>query len=314
MLRFPPSHDGLCSSSTIQERLVLARLTIVEKGRSRIYDICEEVVRIGGSSDNNIELSDPSASKSHCEIRQTSKGFRLVDLESKHGTAVNGDFVNQAVLEPGDKVQVGKSVLVFEEASSARVQVQSPARSTGGRARRPAPVPLRSRDDDGERSWHRHKKGMPGWAVGLIVAGSAGLLMLMVFGIISSSSKDDPGVTVIRQAQFLYDEGEPEKALTKLKEVDGIRGVPAWALSERDRLAGECNNRLEEARLFGLHNQAKREMNLIYRFVEKSTDYAEINRKLDEVVKRYEDHGDIVKRLGPELDRLRKKYPRPGKP
>ena len=66
-------------------------------------------VRIGRAPENDIVVSDPTASREHAEIRNVAGGYRIVDLDSSHGTFVNGQRVTDAALSDGDVVRVGSS-------------------------------------------------------------------------------------------------------------------------------------------------------------------------------------------------------------
>jgi pSer/pThr/pTyr-binding forkhead associated (FHA) protein len=42
-------------------------------------------------------------------------GYKLVDLESRNGTLVNGSPINQHILKPGDVIRIGATEIVFED-------------------------------------------------------------------------------------------------------------------------------------------------------------------------------------------------------
>jgi two-component system cell cycle sensor histidine kinase/response regulator CckA len=60
-------------------------------------------------------LSDDGVSRHHVRfMRTTDDGFRVVDLESRNGTFVNGARVRERVLQSGDKIAVGaRTILLF---------------------------------------------------------------------------------------------------------------------------------------------------------------------------------------------------------
>ena len=66
-------------------------------------------VRIGRAPENDIVISDPTASRQHAELRNVAGECRIVDLDSSHGTFVNGQRVTDAALSEGDTVQVGSA-------------------------------------------------------------------------------------------------------------------------------------------------------------------------------------------------------------
>ena len=69
---------------------------------------------IGRSRRCDIVLADPNVSRQHAEIRRQDDGFMLRDLGSTNGTRLNRRDVKQAVLQHGDRVELGTTELVFE--------------------------------------------------------------------------------------------------------------------------------------------------------------------------------------------------------
>lgn len=68
---------------------------------------------IGRSDDNVVTLSDNGASRQHCVIEYRGGDFVLCDLQSTNGTHLNGEAVQQRVLEFGDRVDVSDSAMIF---------------------------------------------------------------------------------------------------------------------------------------------------------------------------------------------------------
>ncbi len=75
--------------------------------RSRI-PIAPLPFRIGRGPDNELILRDSRASRSHATIQHTENGFVIEDLNSLHGTWVNGDRIEATrSLKPGDAIDFG---------------------------------------------------------------------------------------------------------------------------------------------------------------------------------------------------------------
>jgi len=92
----------------------MAKLTIREGGKSTVYEILDEVVSIGRREGMSVRVSDPHVGSEHCQIRQVpGVGYKLIDLESRNGTKVNGKFVNQHVLANGDEIELGEVKITF---------------------------------------------------------------------------------------------------------------------------------------------------------------------------------------------------------
>src|SRR5437588_1033049 len=71
-------------------------------------------VLIGRSRDCDITLEDPNASRRHAEVRNQDGHWVVTDLGSTNGIKVNGRRVEEAVLAPGDEIELGLARLRFE--------------------------------------------------------------------------------------------------------------------------------------------------------------------------------------------------------
>jgi hypothetical protein len=70
---------------------------------------------IGRSRDCEIVLDDVGISRRHAEIRPSGGGWTIEDLGSTNGVVVNGQDIRGAQpLNPGDRVQLGSTEIVFE--------------------------------------------------------------------------------------------------------------------------------------------------------------------------------------------------------
>jgi len=74
-------------------------------------------VVIGRGDDVDIKTSDRWVSRRHCELRRRGNQIEVRDLESRHGTYVNGEKTPFALLKPGDELCVGLSVFRLAERS-----------------------------------------------------------------------------------------------------------------------------------------------------------------------------------------------------
>jgi len=89
-------------------------LLVVEHGRDRGRDFVlqEGETTIGRGIDNEVILSDVSVSRRHVRIDREGSALTLHDLGSGNGTSVNGHRVRSVLLEDGDRIELGESVLV----------------------------------------------------------------------------------------------------------------------------------------------------------------------------------------------------------
>lgn len=76
-------------------------------------DLSAVVTRLGRHPDSEINLDDITVSRRHAEVERTARGYVVRDVGSLNGTYVNGQRIDEALLQQGDEVQVGKFRLVF---------------------------------------------------------------------------------------------------------------------------------------------------------------------------------------------------------
>jgi phosphoserine phosphatase RsbU/P len=83
-------------------------------------------VTLGRSSTNDVPLADRTLSRVHARLEEADGHLRLVDLGSRNGTAVNGSRITDPViLRPGDRIQLGETVLDVLEESTTRVVIDA---------------------------------------------------------------------------------------------------------------------------------------------------------------------------------------------
>src|SRR3954452_25617591 len=86
---------------------------------------------MGRDQSNPIRLHDTEVSRRHAEVRPVDDSYRIVDLGSANGTFGNGQPIDQAPLRSGDRLQLGQTVMLFNEGGgterdlTARVDVLS---------------------------------------------------------------------------------------------------------------------------------------------------------------------------------------------
>ena len=83
----------------------------IDKGR--VFRDLPVPVTIGREEGNILRLNDERVSRYHAKVQTDSDDFILTDLESTNGTKVNGNIVQIRRLRFGDRVSVGRSLLLF---------------------------------------------------------------------------------------------------------------------------------------------------------------------------------------------------------
>jgi signal transduction histidine kinase len=88
---------------------------IVIKGtdEGKQFELTEPVVSVGREASSRLRLSDTEVSRRHAEFRQTPGGYRVVDVGSANGTFVNNQPATDVLLQAGDHVRIGQTLLVY---------------------------------------------------------------------------------------------------------------------------------------------------------------------------------------------------------
>lgn len=86
----------------------------LEKGH--VYLNLLTPVTIGREDENTIRLNDERVSRFHAKVQEDGGRVILTDLDSTNGTRVNGHPVQMRILQYGDQVSLGRSLLVFGSA------------------------------------------------------------------------------------------------------------------------------------------------------------------------------------------------------
>lgn len=88
-----------------------------------------EELFVGRATNGDIVLSDPLVSRRHCRVVRTSAALTVSDLESSHGTFINGSRIVEGELNPGDTLTVGNTDIDVDPAR--QLVVRSDATRTG---------------------------------------------------------------------------------------------------------------------------------------------------------------------------------------
>ncbi len=94
---------------------MLVSLTVLEgPDQETALDFGERTVYIGRRRENEMVLTDKNASRLHAYIEYERHRHVLCDAGSLNGTFLNGTRVEEAVLQDGDEIRVGSSLLLYE--------------------------------------------------------------------------------------------------------------------------------------------------------------------------------------------------------
>lgn len=297
----------------------MPKILIQEGGQQSVFELFDDEITIGRGAANAIQVADGHASKHHAVIRRLGGRVKLVDLESKNGTRVNGEFKNQRWLAHGDVVAIGAMSMTFDGSDLAAAPVPvaaayaapavvsgpalsvmaAPAAASSPPAAPPAapraaarPSARRARDDDDERE--ERPRGVPrrsnnNAAVAMMVGlGVVGLVVILVMLVGGGAGKN---ALALRTAKQVYDRDGAAAAAAYLRansdpsDVDGYVSVAARLKEWDSMVAHEGDDALvEEAKLV----MKKLIRDRIEQHMNQLTDEA-LGRRALEFVEKYKD-------------------------
>jgi hypothetical protein len=103
--------------------------------RGRVYRDIAIPVSIGREEGNSLRLNDERVSRFHSKVQVDGDDYILTDLESTNGTRVNGTAIQIRRLRIGDRVGVGRSLLLF----GSNEEIAARMASLAGVGHSPAP-------------------------------------------------------------------------------------------------------------------------------------------------------------------------------
>ncbi len=102
----------------------MIRLSVQDGTRRQAVDVEGAVARIGRVPECEVQLpGDPTVSRVHAVIEQTSEGLVLTDPGSRNGTYLNGERLTRPrLVNPSDRVRIGPFVIVLQSAEDAYLE------------------------------------------------------------------------------------------------------------------------------------------------------------------------------------------------
>ncbi len=141
---------------------------------------------VGRAESCDLVLADADASREHIEFIRDLNGTLVRDLDSKNGLTVNGKLTVQKRLEDRDELQVGATLIVYEDPASAQLaRLQNAADEKIDAL--PSVDPMESPDSNGSQDSRRPERtddrrsrraSRPKPTAEMLIFGLAGLLVL----------------------------------------------------------------------------------------------------------------------------------------
>jgi pSer/pThr/pTyr-binding forkhead associated (FHA) protein len=89
-------------------------VTFKADGERRSFSLPKDITVIGRREDCDIRIPLGEVSRKHCRLIIEVETLRVEDMGSSNGTFLNGARVQEAVVQPGDALQVGSVVFVVQ--------------------------------------------------------------------------------------------------------------------------------------------------------------------------------------------------------
>lgn len=115
-----PVAVALCLTFVVRDTVVVKKASLlvvqgVEQGTR--FELLDRPLSLGRDARNEIRILDSEVSRLHATIQRVKDDFVLTDRNSSNGTFVNGVVIRSHVLVDGDQVQLGNSLLLFNDSS-----------------------------------------------------------------------------------------------------------------------------------------------------------------------------------------------------
>ena len=79
-------------------------------GRERRYRVSRQPLTLGRDPACDIQVDAPNVSRHHARLQPTESGCEITDLQSANGVYVNGRLVTRKILQPGDRISLGREM------------------------------------------------------------------------------------------------------------------------------------------------------------------------------------------------------------
>lgn len=215
----------------------MACLFVIQgRDQGKRFELEASVVGVGRDGSNPIRLHDVEVSRRHAQVVRAEGSFRLVDLGSSNGTFVNEQRIDQHILASGDRVQVGRSLLIFtgnEDRSSidlaAEVDIiQSGPASDGSRI-----VSSISREQ-GSHLWNDADLSASPW-----LARARSNLQIMYRTALAVSHTLDIDQLLQRIMELIFEWVEADRGCVMLVDWESGEAIPKVFRSRRDQRNSE---------------------------------------------------------------------------
>lgn len=271
----------------------MGQLKVRDEDGERMVALDRPTMTVGRSKENEIVVKSSQCSRRHCQVEKVDQGFKLIDLESRNGTKVNGKFVNQHLLMHGDKVVIGDVTLEFDDPTAVTgrtVPVESPVQMEqvarqhvrdavmAEQARRVEAATAAAPEERQARLSRRRRQKSFG---GLAVLGGAAVGVVLLMVVMRNLNRETPEA---KRGREVYEKAvgaqnsNPEQALQDLEQIPRTAG--SW-YTKAQELKTVLSRKIQESR-DAVSKEAEEEYKEIDRFCQEHPEkYEEIIKRLD---------------------------------
>ncbi len=89
-------------------------VTFDKNGVQKVFPLPSTVTVIGRRHRCDLCIPLMSVSKRHCQLNIDNGVLKIRDLNSRNGTYLNGSRINEAVIRPGDYIEIGPLAFAFQ--------------------------------------------------------------------------------------------------------------------------------------------------------------------------------------------------------
>lgn len=242
-------------------------LKVRDRNGERVIEMRQDRATFGRSSDCTVQIEDTMASREHCRIeKQGETEFKLIDLESRNGTRVNGMHVNQHKLAHGDQIQIGEVTVVFDCPSVDGGGGGGGAASSGGK---PKSGPRRSTSGARKKHTTRRVVRRRGRGAGneLAIVGAVACLVISIGAlamILGGGGGESSAQKLLGRAQSELSKGNYDDAISLAEKVISNRSAePAETETAR-----KIKEKAESAQQLAADEERIRQADLAFKRVE----------------------------------------------
>ncbi len=87
------------------------------RDQGKRFELHDRVLGLGRDPSSRVRLHDTEVSRRHAELHRTEEGYELRDLRSSNGSFVNSVRIDAQPLRSGDRIQIGRTLMIFTDSS-----------------------------------------------------------------------------------------------------------------------------------------------------------------------------------------------------